>query len=309
VLAVLWPMSGFPVPGAIIATLGSAAALWLDEGYRGRSAEGGVGYASPLLGGIAAMLIAAALALTPLRELEPPAPARTAALPAAPTPAATPPPAPADAAPAIPLPADDAPVAPAIPEGVPAAPPSAEAPATPAEGTTPDAEVPVTGGDEAPARPGEDAPATPVEAAPVEEAPPAENPPVTLEPQPLAPAAGTADATVQTFYTDLDARRFKSAWRLLSPAVQQRFGGFTAWKRGYGNTVSSRPVGLRLKDGGDGTASLRHTLVAVDRTPCGKQVEQRFAVTWQLAAGPDGWQAADLSAVKLSGPDPKRACA
>jgi hypothetical protein len=119
-------------------------------------------------------------------------------------------------------------------------------------------------------------------------------------------AATPPEAVVAEYYAALNARRFGPAWRTLSPAVRAAFGGFAAWRAGYGATLSSRPVTIRVGTTG-ARATVEHDLIAADRTGCGP-VRRRFAVTWALVRRGGRWRAEGLSAVKRSGPEPSAAC-
>ena len=106
---------------------------------------------------------------------------------------------------------------------------------------------------------------------------------------------------MREYYAALDARRFRCAWRMLAPGVQTEFGGFTAWRKGYGRTLSQDPEAVRVTASGAG-ATVGVTLAAGDNA-CGRIVERRFAVTWRLARTDAGWRATAASARKL-GPQP-----
>jgi hypothetical protein len=116
------------------------------------------------------------------------------------------------------------------------------------------------------------------------------------------PAA--VDAFVRSYYAALDAGDFDTAWARLSPQVRAGFGAFASWRDGYGSTLGHRVEDIAVESGG----VVRHTLVALDETACGNEVEQTFGVTWRLAPGGDGLVATELSAVKLAGEDPTTAC-
>ena len=93
-----------------------------------------------------------------------------------------------------------------------------------------------------------------------------------------APASRPApDEFVRTYYAALDGHRFADAWKVLSPAVKARFGGLAHWRAGYATTLASVPGDVRVSSAADGTASVRLTLLARDRTSCGKPLERRFA--------------------------------
>ena len=106
---------------------------------------------------------------------------------------------------------------------------------------------------------------------------------------------------MREYYAALDGRRFRVAWRMLAPGVQTAFGGFTAWRKGYGRTLSQAPEAVRVTAAGAG-ATVGVTLAAEDNA-CGRIVERRFAVTWRLARTDAGWRATAASARKL-GPQP-----
>ena len=103
-------------------------------------------------------------------------------------------------------------------------------------------------------------------------------------------------AVVAAYYAALDARRFDAAWRVLGGGVRSSFGGFTAWRDGFATTVSSRPREVRVARAGR-HAVVTLLLAATDRSP-GGLVRRRFAVRWELAAGPAGWVASAVSATR-----------
>ena len=212
-----------------------------------------------------------------------PAPARADDSPSNPTPA--------DSAPAKPAPAKPAPAKPVPAKPVPAdATPAKPAPAEPAPATrAPTKSAPAV------AAPTDSAPAKPVPAARA----PAGSAPVELAPAGSARAA--VKRWVRDYYAAIDGQRFRVAWRMLSPGVQSAFGGFAAWREGYGRTLSQAPGAVRVTAAGAG-ATVGLTLVAGDNA-CGKIVERRFAVTWRLARTDAGWRATAASARKL-GPQP-----
>ncbi len=120
-----------------------------------------------------------------------------------------------------------------------------------------------------------------------------------------APEADPAAARgfIRDYYAALDGKDFIAAWQMLSPEVQQAFGGFSAWRKGYARTVSNAPEGVTVTPAVTG-ATVGLTLRAGDRGACGRIAERRFAVTWRLARTPAGWRATAASARKLSGPEP-----
>jgi hypothetical protein len=79
---------------------------------------------------------------------------------------------------------------------------------------------------------------------------------------------------------------------------------FEAWHAGYATTVSQRVEDLRVEAGD----TVRHTLVTVDRTPCGTTTERRFEMLWYLQRDGRSFTARDLVGVQLAGVDPAAAC-
>jgi hypothetical protein len=122
-----------------------------------------------------------------------------------------------------------------------------------------------------------------------------------VTPPPQAP-----EAVVKSYYRALDARRFKEAWTVLSPAVHAAFGGFERWRDGFATTLSSSPRDIEVAHEG-AVASLAHELVTEDRSACGP-VRRSFLVRWRLERSGDGWRAASLTGVKRTGPEPAEAC-
>jgi hypothetical protein len=118
--------------------------------------------------------------------------------------------------------------------------------------------------------------------------------------QPRPSAVPGAARIVRAYYASLDAGRFARAWARLSPAVRARFGGYDAWRIGYSTTLGHHVDAVQTHPGG----TVRVTLSATDRTPCGGTTTRQFAVTWQLHDG----RATALSATKLAGQDPAAAC-
>jgi hypothetical protein len=108
---------------------------------------------------------------------------------------------------------------------------------------------------------------------------------------------------VRDYYAALDRGRFGVAWRRLAPGVRVAFGGFEAWRLGYGSTLGHRVEGVQVERNA-GETTVLHDLVALDRTPCGGATERRFAVSWRLERG----RATSLSAVKVAGLDPAESC-
>jgi hypothetical protein len=165
-------------------------------------------------------------------------------------------------------------------------------------------EAPAATRDQAPGETRASAPAQKRDQAPAEtraQAPAPTGDLAPAQPAPVAPAMSVAAAgeLVRSYYDAIDGGDFATAWERLSPAVQARFGGFGAWRDGYGTTVEQRVEGVEVQ--GD---VIRYVLVATDRTPCGTATEQRFSVAWTIADG----RAAALHAVKLAGQVPAAAC-
>jgi len=132
---------------------------------------------------------------------------------------------------------------------------------------------------------------------------PAATPPAT--PGDAAPATRPDPADfVRAYYAALDKHRFAAVWKLLSPAVQSRFGSFADWRAGYSTTLANAPEKLAVTPAADGSATVRHVLMARDRTKCGGTREQRFTVTWKLAPAGSGWTVASLAAT-VAGPASK----
>jgi hypothetical protein len=120
--------------------------------------------------------------------------------------------------------------------------------------------------------------------------------PAAREPRTDAPSPARV---VRAYYAALDRGDYARAWARLSPAVRASFGGFAAWRAGYGTTLGHRVTELAV----DGDR-VRHVLVAVDRTPCGGSSERRFAVEWRL----ERRTAVTLTARTLAGAAPSAAC-
>ena len=89
-----------------------------------------------------------------------------------------------------------------------------------------------------------------------------------------------------------------------SPQVQARSASFEAWRAGYVTTLSHRVEDLRVEADGN----VRHTLVTVDRTPCGGTTERRYEMLWYLDQDGRTFTARDLVGVQLAGRDPALAC-
>ena len=114
----------------------------------------------------------------------------------------------------------------------------------------------------------------------------------------------TAPQFVHRFYAALDAGRFGQAWERLGPVVQARSVSFEAWRAGYATTLSQRVDDVRVEAGGN----VRHTLVTVDRTPCGGTTERRYEMLWYLQRDGRTFTARDVVGVQLAGVEPALAC-
>jgi hypothetical protein len=304
-LAAAWPISGFALPAALIATLAIGLAAAYDR-FRAPTRAAPPIPAGALLAIVATGLMVSGLAGAHTRDLHP-----------RPTPTATPGsgepllggPA-ADGTPSATPRAGIAGGGPAIPSVTPHA--KTPAPSPTAAAPTPDTKTVAPNPDAKTASP------TPAPEAPAPTPTPAASAPTphhgspapagTEAPAPAPPAAGPAtpatDPTdvVAAYYRALDARRFDQAWDSLSPAVQKAFGGFAHWKAGFATTLESRPEQIVAHSLAGGGVSIVHVLVARDTSACGN-VQQRFNVTWRLAptAG-GGWSAASLHAAPLGRP-------
>ena len=143
------------------------------------------------------------------------------------------------------------------------------------------------------------APAGPARMAAEQPRPPAAHPAGPAQSLPPGPAAA-----VRAYYRALDRRDFTAAWQALSPPVRTAFGGRAAWERGFADTLASRPSAVRVSTR-DGTATVRHALLATDAAPCGR-VMRRYALTWTLQRTATGWRATAVRGVLRS---PATACA
>ena len=112
-----------------------------------------------------------------------------------------------------------------------------------------------------------------------------------------APGATLADPTsfIRAYYRALDEKRFDEAWNSLSPAVRKRFGGFGGWKAGYGTTLYSKPRTFTVTAAESG-ATVKHLLIARDTNCTG---ERRFSVTWTLRRVSEQWSVIGLTAAAV----------
>lgn len=301
VLCAAWPLSGIPLPAALIAMLVVGVALARDRRIAGGRRVGG--WAA--LGGFTAAALVLAIAAAAIAETHPAAPPRALA----PTPTLDAEPAPAEPETSEPgaVPTDKA-----APTGEDEAAPTEDAPtgeADPSAADDGEAAAGATGAAPAADAQSDTAPATDGESAPGDErAPGGESgaPLPDAEPSPAAeqtplvdsgtpPAlddkAADAETFVRDYYTALNERRFEDAWKTLSPAVKQRFGGFAHWKAGYAKTLYSKPRNIIVAANGD-AVTVTHLLVARDEG-CS---EARFNVTWTLTRSGERWSVEALTA-------------
>ena len=272
-IATSWTAGALPLWFAVPATLLTGLVLTADGRVRGGARIGGRVPVAALAAAGAMLLVAAAATAEPR-------PAPRTATPRAAAPLLVPAkPHAKHVAPA------KTPAAPAAHTPVPTATPAAAPAHTPAATATPAAPA-VTPAATALATPSDAAPALPT---------PSDAPPAT-RPDPAE--------FVSAYYAALDRHRFAAVWKLLSPAVQSRFGSFADWRAGYATTLANAPEDLAVTPAADGSATVRHVLVARDRTKCGGTREQRFTVTWKLAPAGSGWTVTSLAAT-IAGPAAK----
>jgi hypothetical protein len=123
---------------------------------------------------------------------------------------------------------------------------------------------------------------------------------------------GGAAAVVKRYYAAVDLGAYREAWSLLSPGLQVRLGGFTAWHEGYRYTESTNVSSARVIGTTGSTSTVAVELRASDLDACGDHVPQTFAGTWNILARGASLQAIDFSVKKTSGGTPVRdpsACA
>ena len=286
VVSVAWPLSGYPVPAAIVATIAVGLSLGRDSRCPGGLRVSG-GWPAGLLAAVAAVTVCAGLATAKTHPVPPPtAPAATA----------HPVPAPSldlgaeseiDASPVHPDPTADA------PEPTPSAAPEADTP-EPAPSPAPEAPRRSPPRPRRPRAADRDARPNrrPVRGAQGRHARytahdghargrarhTAHSRRARTLPVRDARRAGGAETFVRDYYAALDAKRFDDAWASLSPSVQKAFGGLAHWRAGYAQTVSSTAAGPRGRDRG-------HDHDGPSRPHCPRprlRSEQRFSVTWQL---------------------------
>ena len=247
VVTAAWPLSGIPLPAALVATAVIALALVID--YR---APGGLRATDWLLAGplalIATVAAIAGAALADTRPIHPTSPQSAGVQDAV-------------AGEQAKARADER----AREEARDArsqARKSAQAPArekaragqAPASGESPAAAAArrrQRGGDAPDARRGAGVPDPPAsDAAPApstKRATPQRRtatPAADISPGGPAPGADEAKEYVRDYYTALNEQRYDDAWAVLTPAIRSRFGGFEHWKAGYAKTLSSKPKDL-----------------------------------------------------------------
>lgn len=122
--------------------------------------------------------------------------------------------------------------------------------------------------------------------------------------KPAPPPPLTRPQFVRSYFAALQAGLFGQAWGRLGPAVRARSVSFEAWRAGYATTLSQRVQDLHVEADGN----VRHTLVTVDRTPCGGTTEQRYEMLWYLQRDGRTFTARDVVGVQLAGVDPALAC-
>lgn len=127
-------------------------------------------------------------------------------------------------------------------------------------------------------------------------------PPRSKAPAPLPPL--TKPQFVRRFYAAIEAGHFGQSWGRLGPAVRARSMSFDAWRAGYATTLAQRVEDLHVEADGN----VRHTLVTVDRTPCGGTTERRYEMLWYLQRDGRTFTARDVVGVQLAGADPALAC-
>ena len=140
------------------------------------------------------------------------------------------------------------------------------------------------------------------------------SPPATVQevapaPQAEAPAPPPAPPLtkpqfVRQFYAAIQAGHFGQSWGRLGPAVRERSMSFDDWRAGYATTMSQRVEDLHVEANGN----VRHTLVTVDRTPCGGTTERRYEMLWYLQRDGRTFTARNVVGVQLAGADPALAC-
>jgi len=105
---------------------------------------------------------------------------------------------------------------------------------------------------------------------------------------PVQVAADPADA-VRTFYSLIDHQAYRAAWDLLGPHFQAN-NTYAGWVKGYATTQSvAVPSATTLSQSGS-SATIKFTIVAVDRQAGGQLLTQTFAGTWDLVLIDGEWK-------------------
>jgi hypothetical protein len=131
------------------------------------------------------------------------------------------------------------------------------------------------------------------------DAPPASTSKPVSQPAPVTPDIAGAANYVRAFYADLATGRFRAAWPRLAADLRARHGSFDTWRKGFATTVRQSTSDITATSSGSSAALVRLTLTAVDRGPCGREVQSRFAVTWRLALSHGQWHAQHAAARPL----------
>ena len=117
------------------------------------------------------------------------------------------------------------------------------------------------------------------------------------------------EAFVAHYYAALNNRRFTDAWKVLSPAVQAHFGGLAQWEAGFGRTVSSTPHDLVVTPAPTATASPTSsspgTRPRAERSWSGGSTSRGSSSRTRRA----GWQVASLHGTPAGAPPTRTACA
>jgi hypothetical protein len=107
-------------------------------------------------------------------------------------------------------------------------------------------------------------------------------------PNPSACGRTPRDAAVR-YYRGIDNGDFRAAWRCLSSATRDRFGGFRQWRSGSDDTVWTRLTFAMTTDQAAGVADVRVRLRSC--TDRGHDVlVESFRGTWEALNGCPGWR-------------------
>ena len=128
--------------------------------------------------------------------------------------------------------------------------------------------------------------------------------PAPLAEEPAPPPPLTKSQFVRRYFAAIEAGHFGQSWGRLGPAVRARSMSFDDWRAGYATTLSQRVENLHVEPDGN----VRHTLVTVDRTPCGGTTERRYEMLWYLQRDGRTFTARDVVDVQLAGVEPALAC-